>query len=108
MKIRTNVKAGHDGRKITTNHNEKLAGYNKVKSLTVKTGIKAGLNFTKIEYNHNEKLTNDNSRSIEQKKLVGKKLRLSKETVRILKDYDLKQVAGGGRPRTWSNDPLVC
>ena len=93
MIISTNVKAGA----IATNHNEKQTGDNKVKSITVKSGIKAGFNFTKIEYsnNHNEKLAGDNIHSIEQKKTIGKKLRLSKETIRELKDGDLKQVAGG-------------
>jgi hypothetical protein len=92
LTIKTGVKAGG-----MLNHNEKIATDNKVKNLTVKSGIKAGsLNFPKITYNnHNEKLTDDNSRSIEQKKTIGKKLRLSKETIRELKDGDLKQVTGG-------------
>ena len=48
--------------------------------------------------NHNEKLVN-NINTIEQKKTLGKKLRLSKETIRELKDSDLKVVAGGA-PQT--------
>jgi hypothetical protein len=95
MIIKSNIKAGG-----IINHNEKLASDNKVKSFTVKTGIKAGFNFTKIEYNnHNEKLQSDIN-TIEQKKTIGKKLRLSKETIRELKDSDLKQIAGGYIIRT--------
>jgi len=45
---------------------------------------------------HNEKLASDIN-TIDQKKTIGKKLRLSKETIRELKDGDLKQVAGGAR-----------
>jgi len=36
--------------------------------------------------------------AIEQKKSLEKKLWLSKETIRELKDSDLKRVAGGERP----------
>jgi len=46
MKIKSNVKAGG----ISLQHNEKMAGGNKVKSLTVKTGVKAG----GTNLNHNE------------------------------------------------------
>ena len=78
--------------------------------MKIRTNVKASLslNFTKIEYNnnHNEKLASDIN-TIEQKKTVGKKLRLNKETVRILKDGDLKQVAGGEVKRP-SNHPLAC
>ena len=45
--------------------------------------------------NHNEKMASDSNSSIEQKKTLGKKLRLTKETIRELKDSDLKVVAGG-------------
>ena len=120
MKIRSNVKAGP----IALNHNEKLESNNKPEDLIAKTGVKAGgiqganhneklasdrsrnlLVKTGIKagapngpgHNHNEKLADDNSHSIEQKKSIGKKLRLSKETIRILKDGDLKAVAGGQR-----------
>ena len=97
MKIRTNVKAGGLD---TQNHNEKMA-----KSFVIKTGVKAGGLDT---FNHNEKLASDSDiNSIEQKKTVGKKLRLSKETIKILKDGDLKQVAGGQDKRP-SNHPLAC
>jgi hypothetical protein len=92
MIISTNVKAGA----IASNHNEKLASDNKVKSFTVKTGVKAGECNSYLCGNHNEKLADDNSSSIEQKKTLGKKLRLSKETIRELKDGDLKRIAGGG------------
>src|SRR5262245_11582017 len=94
MKIKTNVKVG--GRDCPDdvcmgNHNEKI-----MKSLTVKSGFKAGLIST--SKNHNEKLADD---ATEQKKSFGKKLRLSKETIRdlragrILKIFELKQAAGG-------------
>jgi hypothetical protein len=89
MKIRSNVKAGGLN---TTNHNEKMA-----KSFVIKTGVKAGgLN----TYNHNEKLESDIN-PIEQKKNVGKKLRLGKETIKVLKDGDLKPVAGGRLYSEW-------
>jgi hypothetical protein len=88
MNIRTNVKAGGS----SYQHNEKIASDNKAKSFTVKTGIRAG---RIVGGNHNEKLADDNSRSIEQKKSIGKKLRLNKETIRELKDVDLKRIAGG-------------
>jgi hypothetical protein len=72
--------------------------------MKIKANIKAGI--TPIALNHNEKLADDNSRSIEQKKSISKKLRLSKETIKILKDGDLKQVAGGaGSP---SDHPTAC
>ena len=91
MKIRTNVKAGYasSSDRMTANHNEKLTS-NK-KSLTVKSGVKAGY----TQQQHNEKFAGDNN-VIEQKKTLGKKLRLSKETIRELKDSDLKRIAGGG------------
>ena len=57
--------------------------------MKIRTNVKASGG-----YNHNEKLTIDNN-SIEQKKTIGKKLRLSKETIRELRDSDLKAVAGG-------------
>jgi hypothetical protein len=59
MKIKSNVKAGG----MNLQHNEKLA-----KGLPIKTGVKAG----GISMQHNEKLADDNSRSIEQKKSLGK------------------------------------
>ena len=89
MKIRTNVKAGITP--IASNHNEKQS-----KSLPVKSGVKAG----GTNPNHNEKLADDGV-SIEQK-TIGKKLRLSKETIRELKDSDLKRIAGGGSYQTAS------
>src|SRR5262245_1284014 len=91
MKIKTNVKAGEVGH----NHNEKTAIDKKTKSLIVRTGVKAGI----LDQQHNEKLTDDSS--IDQNKSFGKKLRLSKETIRdlragrILKVFELKQAAGG-------------
>src|SRR5215212_9878557 len=51
-------------------------------SLKINSNIKAG----QLVANHNEKLTSDNNHSIEQKETVKKKLRLSKETIRELKD----------------------
>jgi len=57
--------------------------------MKIRTNIKAGGSL-----NHNEKLASDNN-AIEQKKSFGKKLRLSKETIRELKDGDLKRIAGG-------------
>jgi hypothetical protein len=75
-------------------------------AMKIRSNVKAGA----IATNHNEKLADDNSdnsNSIEQKKSISKKLRLSKETIKILKDGDLKQVAGGagGNP---SDDPWAC
>jgi hypothetical protein len=87
MKIRTNIKAGSLG----PQHNEKMANVNKSKSLMVKTGIKVGFEFL----NHNEKQASDNYNSFEQKKTIGKKLCLSRETIKELRDGDLKVVAGG-------------
>jgi hypothetical protein len=78
--------------------------------MKIRSNIKAGfsLNFTKIETNHNEKLADDNSRSIEQKKSISKKLRLGKETIRILKDSDLKQIASGEGATTTLVSIRVC
>ena len=59
--------------------------------MKIRSNVKSG----PIALNHNEKLSSDNN-AIGQKKSIGKKLRLSKETIRELKDGDLKQVAGGG------------
>jgi hypothetical protein len=76
-------------------------------AMKIRSNVKAG----GINLQHNEKLANDNSYSIEQKKSIGKKLRLSKETIRILKDSDLKQVAGGvlsDSRNCSSNDPSAC
>jgi hypothetical protein len=64
--------------------------------MKIRTNVKAG----GIELQHNEKLTSDNNRSIEQKKTVGKKLRLSKETIRELNVGELKTIAGGMFPDT--------
>ena len=53
-----------------------------------------------LQINHNEKIASDNNRTIEEKKTIGKKLRLSKETIRELTNADLKMVAGGVPPTT--------
>ena len=71
--------------------------------MIIRTNVKAGRQST----NHNEKLASDIN-TIEQKNNVGKKLRLSKETVRILKDGDLKQVAGAGGKYNSTQDPSAC
>jgi natural product precursor len=65
--------------------------------MKIRTNVKAGeqCDYITCGRNHNEKLADDNSNSIEQKKRIGKKLRLSKETIRELKDSDLKRIAGG-------------
>jgi hypothetical protein len=102
MIIKTNVKAGGLD---TQNHNEKIA-----KSFVIKTGVKAGGLDT---YNHNEKLASDSDiNTIEEKKSIsniGKKLRLSKETVRILKDGELRQIAGGaGIPTSTFAQSQTC
>jgi len=70
MKIRTNIKSGKNGELVVADHN------------------------------HNEKMASDSNNSIGQKKTLGKKLRLNKETIRDLKDTDLKRVNGGMRPET--------
>jgi natural product precursor len=59
--------------------------------MKIRTNVKAG----RLGGNHNEKLA-DEVASIDKKKTIGKKLRLSKETIRELKDSDLKRIAGGG------------
>jgi hypothetical protein len=74
--------------------------------MKIRSNVKAGGSVP----NHNEKLADDNSdnsNSIEQKKSISKKLRLSKETIKILKDGDLKQIAGGGAGSP-SDDPWAC
>jgi len=92
MKIKSNVKSGG----MNMQHNEKLAGDKKSKGLIVKTSIKSGYcPVIDCGSNHNEKLADDTN-VIGQKKSIGKKLRLSKETIRELKDSDLKRIAGGG------------
>ena len=114
MIIRTNVKAGSDLMIIRTNvkasdplgqHNEKLASDKTVKSFAVKTGIKAG---GVQGVNHNEKLADDNSRSIEQKKTIGKKLRLSKETIRELESSELKLAGGAPIPNSMLSLCATC
>ena len=75
--------------------------------MIIRTNVKAGAcPEHNCGTNHNEKLASDIN-TIEQKKTVGKKLRLSKETIKILKDGDLKQVAGGGNYKS-TNDPTAC
>ena len=59
--------------------------------MKIRTNVKAG---GLDSFNHNEKLAS-HIRTIDQKKALGKKLRLSKETIRELRDSDLKKVAGG-------------
>ena len=61
--------------------------------MKIRTNVKAG----GWHPQHNEKLSSANN-SIEQKKTIVKKLRLSKETIRELRDSDLKVVAGGAGP----------
>jgi hypothetical protein len=63
--------------------------------MIIRTNVKAGATF-----NHNEKMTIDNNSSIEQKKRLGKKLRLSKDTIRDLNSTDLQRVYGGMLPET--------
>jgi hypothetical protein len=66
--------------------------------MKIHTNVKAGTDSSpknqgdqKITVNHNEKLADDNNGSIEHKKSARKKhLRLGKETVKELKDSDLK------------------
>ena len=72
------------------------------KDLIVKTDVRTG----EMPWNHNEKMESDNNRSI-QKKASGKKLRLKKETIRELKDSDLKVVAGG-LPTTTTTTTAFC
>ena len=63
--------------------------------MKIKSNVKAG----GISRNHNEKMASD-IKTVEQKKTLGKKLRLSKETIRELRDSDLKVVAGGRQGTT--------
>jgi hypothetical protein len=58
--------------------------------MKIRSNVKAGGN----DLNHNEKLASDINK-IEQKKTVGKKLRLSKETIKELKDGELMRIGGG-------------
>jgi hypothetical protein len=78
--------------------------------MKIRSNVKAGASDGRSYVtNHNEKLTIDNSNSIEQKKNVGKRLRLGKETIKILKDGDLKQVAGGAASGYYCSDiKSVC
>ena len=67
--------------------------------MKIRTNIKSGKNGELVAAdfavsNHNEKLAIDIN-TIEQKKTLGKKLRLTKETIRELKDSDLKAIVGG-------------
>jgi hypothetical protein len=80
--------------------NLKLLKFYKGKRETMKvnTNVKAGA--TAITLNHNEKMADDSSSSIEQKKSIGKKLRLNKETIRELKSAELKLAGGGAGPIT--------
>ena len=59
--------------------------------MKIRTNIKSGA----ITANHNEKINGDDNVSMESKKTFVKKLRLNKETIRELKESDLKKVAGG-------------
>ena len=65
--------------------------------MKIRTNIKAG----GTRLNHNEKVAGD-SNTVEQKKTIGKKLRLSKETIRELRDTDLKAIAGGAVNNSFS------
>ena len=71
--------------------------------MKLNTNIKAG----EISMQHNEKLANDTN-IVEQKKSVVKKLRLSKETIRELKEMDLQKVAGGANWHTAGSRQAVC
>ena len=63
--------------------------------MKIKSNVKAGPDYL----NHNEKIISDIN-TIEEKKTLSKKLRLSKETIRELNTSELKIVAGGVRS-TW-------
>jgi hypothetical protein len=97
MIIRTNVKAGV----WRPQHNEKLKSDKK--SLLVKSGVKAG----GMSQQHNEKLASDIN-TIKQKKSIGKKLRLSKETIRELKDSELKLAGGAAIPNSTLSLCATC
>jgi hypothetical protein len=59
-------------------------------AMKIRTNVKAGA----IASNHNEKMASNNSNSIELKESMGKKLLLSKETVRELGDSEPKVATG--------------
>ena len=66
--------------------------------MKVHTNIKAGgIGTSGTRTNHNETLIRNKE---EEKKRLRKKLRLNKETVRELKDSDLKMAAGGATSGT--------
>jgi hypothetical protein len=64
--------------------------------MIIRTNVKAGGHGVQ----HNEKMIIDSNNSIEQKKTLGKKLRLSKDTIRDLNSTDLQRVYGGMLPES--------
>ena len=93
------VKSDRSGTEAVSNlqYNERPQTDNETKSLFVKTSIKAGSDCgPDCGQNHNERLTSDIN-TIEQKKSLGNKLQLNKETIRALTDSDLRKAIGGAR-----------
>jgi len=56
--------------------------------------VRSNINAVDPVLQHNEKIKSALN-IIGEKKIIGKKLRLSKETLRVLRDSDLNVVAGG-------------
>src|SRR6185369_16928455 len=74
--------------------------------MKVHTNIKAGgIGTSGTRTNHNETLIRNKE---EEKKRLRKKLRLNKETVRELKDSELKTVAGRGFPSLFTCAEKTC
>ena len=59
--------------------------------MRIRANVKGGY----MSQQHNEKLADDSSGSIKRKKNLGKKLLLSKETIRELKNSEMRIIAGG-------------
>jgi len=77
------------------------------KFMKVSSNVKAGPGAGNTYLNHNEKIISG-IKTIEEKKSIGKKLRLSKETIRELKDGHLKMVAGGAIQTAGCTREIIC
>ena len=64
--------------------------------MKIRTNIKSGAIDNGVSgNNHNEKMMNNNKGSFENGKRFIKKLRLNKETIRELKQSELRRIGGG-------------